>query len=429
MSSRPTRKRIGRIVAALLALYLVVAYLGPRLRWVRTQSALSVTAGSVPTSKPAGTVFAGVIAVHTRRSHDAIGSETEVAEAARAAGLDFVVLTDHRSGSAPDSLWQLPARYEEGVLVVRGQEISLGPEVGRVLIFGLDTAVTRWDGGLEALGRRLEAAGATAIVAHSRSPRVRDSWRPRTAPGIAGWEVFDLADVGRARLGDPWVLYHLIALAVNAPLGRSHESLLRLHREGFEQPAVAAFDSLHARQDLTAVAGLDAHPKLRVGGRLFPGYEPLFKTLVNHVTLAGPLPAQAEEAAAALAAALRLGRVHISFGDAGTARSFRLRLEAPEPGTREQPGRRIWSPGLRLSAGFGDASPSRTVYRVVRDGTPAAWLRGPAIAWPVPAAGSYRVEVYRYTARVGPLHWNFRPWVFSNPLRVTAATDVALERL
>ncbi len=424
MSSRTARKRIARIAAALLVVYLISAYVGPRARWLRTQTAPGVASEALATVEPSGVVVTGALAVHTGRSHDAIGSESEVAEAARAAGLDFVVLTDHRSGSAPDSSWHPPARYEGGVLLVRGQEISLGPDVGRVLVFGLDTVLTRWDGGFEALGRRLEASGATAVVAHSRSPRVRDSWRPKTAPGVVGWEVFDLADVGRARLSDPWIAYHLIALAVTAPLGRSHESLLRLHREGFEQPAVAAFDSIHARQDLTAMAGLDAHPKARVAGRLVPGYEPFFKSLVNHVTLVGPLPPQADEATAALAAALRLGRVHVSFGDAPRARSFRLWLEAPESGAEGQREGR-WGPGLHLRSGFASASPSLTVYRVVRDGRPVAWLRGPGLAWPVPAAGIYRVEVYRYTFRLGPLYWNIRPWVFSNPLRIGAAGAAA----
>ncbi len=427
MSRRRTRKRIGRIVAALFALYLFVGYAGPRLRWLRTQTQPRAAVGALPIFSPSGAVAAGVIAVHTGRSHDAIGSESEVALAARAAGLDFVVLTDHRSESAPDSLWQLPARYEQNVLLVRGQEVSLGPEIGRVLVFGLDTALTRWDGGLEALGRRLEGAGATAIVAHSRSPRVRDSWRPKSVPGIVGWEAFDLADVGRARLADPWVLYHLSALAVSAPLGRGHESLLRLHRKGFDQPAVAAFDSLYARHDLTALAGLDAHPKVRVAGRLVPGYEPFFRSLVNHVTLAGPLPTRAEEATAALAAALRRGRVHISFGDASQARSFDLWVE-PESGPAQPRRQWSWEPGLLLRAGFADVSPSRTLYRVVGDGVPVAWLRGPSLAWPVPAAGAYRVEVYRYTFRVGPLYWNLRPWVFSNPLRVAPAAGAPDER-
>lgn len=426
MSSRPLRKRIARTAAALFAVYLIVAYTTPRLRWVEARAAPHVPAR--PALEPPGVVVAGALAVHTRRSHDAIGTEREVAEAARAAGLDFVILTDHRSGTAPDSLWQLPARYELGVLLVRGQEISLGPDVGRLLVFGLDTIVTGWDGGLGSLGRKLEESGATAIVAHSRSPRVRDSWRPKAAPGIVGWEVFDLADVGRARLGDPWVLYHLLALAASAPLGRSHESLVRLHRKGFQQPAVAAFDSIYARQDLTAVAGLDAHPKARVAGRLVPGYGPLFKSLVNHITVDGPLPPQPEEATAALAAALRRGRVYVSFGDTRRARGFSLWLEAPESAGGERLGRLVWESGLLLKATLGDAAPTRTAFRVIADGSEAAWLRGPELAWPLPSSGSYRVEVYRYTLRVGSLYWNLRPWLFSNPLRVAPAASGAASR-
>ncbi len=348
-----------------------------------------------------------------------------MAEAARAVGLDFVILTDHRTDDSPDSLWYVPARYEQGVLLVRGQEISLGSDVGRLLVFGLDTAVTRWDGGLEALARRLAESGATAIVAHSRSPRERDSWRPRDTPGIVGWEVFDLADIGRRRLAGPWVAYHLLALGASATIGRGDASLWRLYREGFAQPAVAAFDSLYGQRRLTALAGLDVHPKRRIAGRLFPPYAPFFGSLVNHVAVDAPLPPQADEATALLAAGLRGGGAYISFGNAADARGFTASLARSAVGPARVSlegavvaGEAVWESGLVVRAGFPDRRVERLLYRVVRDGAAANWVRGPELAWPVPAPGDYRVEVYRYTLRVGPLHWNLRPWIFANPLQV-----------
>jgi hypothetical protein len=323
------RWTIKRLVLALIVLYLAGGYGLPRIHWIPAEPAIEADAFGIPPLAPAGVRAAGVLGVHTQRSHDAVGSESEVVRAAREAGLDFVILTDHRSADAPQELWQVQARYEEGVLLVRGQEISLGSDVGRVLVFGIDTAVTHWEGTPGELARTLESERATAVVAHSRSPRTRDSWRPRETPGIVGWEIFDLADVGRARLKDPWVGYHLLALAASAPVGRMHESLLRLHRNGFDQPAVAAFDSLYPWNRSTALGALDAHPKTRVAGRLVPGYGPFFKSVVNHIELASTLPRDAAAATDALAVGLGAGGAFISFGNTQLARNF-----GPSPGSR-----------------------------------------------------------------------------------------------
>lgn len=404
---------------ALFVAYLAAGYVAPRLSWVDARPA----APQLVPLPPISTRAAGALHVHTRRSHDALGDESEVARAAREAGLDFVIITDHRAEDSPDSLWRRQARYEEGVLLVSGQEISLGGGTGRLLVLGLDTALTRWDGGPEAFARLLEQRGAIAIVAHSRSPRVRDSWRPRETPGIVGWEVFDLADVARARLSGPWVAYHLLALATSVPLGRTHESLLRLYREGFSRPAVAAFDSLRARRPLTALAGLDVHPKRRIAGRLLPGYGPFFKTLVNHVELGGPSPGDPGKAATALAEGLRAGTAFISFGETESARAFTLGVvesdRRPAVGSGEHERGTI----TLLRAGFPNGPPPRLLYRVFRDGDPVAWVRGPELAWPLLGRGTYRLEVHRYGLRLGPIVWNLRPWIFSNPVRSGSPTS------
>ncbi len=409
------RWTIKRLVLGLIVLYLAGGYVLPRIDWIAAEPAIEAADLGIAPLTPAGVRAAGVLGVHTQRSHDAEGSESEVVRAALDAGLDFVILTDHRSADAPQELWQVQARYEEGVLLVRGQEISLGGDVGRVLVFGIDTAVTHWESGPEELRRTLENEGATAIVAHSRSPRTRDSWRPRRTPGIVGWEVFDLADVGRARLKDPWVVYHLLALVASAPLGRMDESLLRLHRRGFDQPAVAAFDSLYPWNRSTALGALDAHPKTRVGGRLLPGYGPFFKSVVNHIELASTLPRDAAAAMDALAAGLRAGGAFISFGDTQLARNFSLRLVARGRGAVGIGQAVAWEEGQFLRAGFWGGPSERLIYRVVRDGEHRAWVSGAELAWPVDEPGVYRVEVYRYALRVGPLTWNLRPWIFANP--------------
>ncbi len=412
-------RKLGRLALLLFAGYLACGFIAPRLRWISTRSDAGANIAEALPLAPAGLRASGVIHVHTHRSHDAVGDEGEVARAALDSDVDFVLLSDHRAADAAAGQWQTPAHFVDGVLIVRGQEVSLGGDVGRVIVFPLDTVLHEWTAGAEELGRYLRDGDATAIVAHSRSPRDRDSWRPAATPGIVGWEVFDLADIGRVRLADPWVVYHLLSLVTSLPIGRGEWSLVRLYRNGFQQPHVAAFDSLYRRAHLTAVGGLDAHPKKRIRGKLVPPYEPFFKSVVNHVELAMPLPADAAAASAVLANGIRSGSVFISLGHTGLARNFVLQLAAPG-GSRFGIGRYVtWEPGLYLRAGFWGGPSKGVLYRVVRDGEPMGWIRGPELTWGVSAPGAYRVEAYRYTLRIGPLVWNLRPWIFANPFRVT----------
>ena len=432
------RRAAGWLLVA-AGVYFAAVYAGARLDWV------AMGEGDAPSAPPPApsTRVAGAIHVHTRRSHDAIGTETEVARAARAAGLDFVLLTDHRDAGSPAAEWERIAGREEGVLLVRGQEIRV-EGVGKVLVDRLDTAVVAWTGGAESFLARLARDSAFAVVAHPRG-RPSDAWRPAAAPGMAAWEVFDFADVARRRLASPSVAYHLVALAGGELAGRAEHNWLRLYRDGFRDPGVAAFDSLWVaagatagRPGPTAVAGLDVHPKIRLpGGRLFPGYGSSLRTMINHVALDAPPGPDPVEAARALGAAIRWGDVFVSFGDTERARGFRMGVVAPgggvdaRPGTAGLPdapsrpadshippgGTTRMAAGLRLEAGFA-TDPGRVAYRIVRDGREVGWWRGPSLSWPVDGPGVYRVELHRYSTRLGGLVWNLRPWIFVNPVLV-----------
>ncbi len=429
MVKRGFFRRGARWLLVAAGVYVAAVYADARVDWVAMEE------GSMhPTPPPSpSTRVAGAIHVHTRRSHDAIGSEAELARAAQAAGLDFVFLADHRDAGSPAAEWERTAAWEEGVLLVRGQEIRV-EGVGKVLVDRLDTAVVSWAGGMESFLARVERDSAFTVVAHPRG-RPGDAWRPSGAPGMAAWEAFDFADVARRRLASPSVVYHLVALVGGELTGRAEHNWLRLYRDGFRSPGVAAFDSLWAggRQGRaaapgrpgptaldhpgpTAVGGLDMHPKARLpGGRLFPDYASSLRTMINHVALDAPPGPDPVAAARSLGAAIRRGDVFVSFGDTEGARRFRVGMAAPAhvpPG-----GATRMTADLRLEAGFA-TDPGRVAYRVVRDGREVGWWRGPGLSRAVDGPGAYRVELYRYSARVGRLVWNLRPWIFVNPVVV-----------
>ncbi len=407
-------RRIGRGLLLALVAYALVSYVSARVRWVESRQGGGPLASSptVPANR-----LAGVIHVHTHRSHDSEGRDDEVAAAAVRTGLDFVLITDHRSEDGPADEWAERARRLDGVLLVRGQEMRISG-VGYVLVTRMDTVVTRWEGGLGSFAERVRRDGSLAIVAHPRSPLGRELWQPDSVPAIGAWEAFDIVDMARRRLASPWVLYHVGSLLASFPLGLGDRSVMRLSREGFETPGAAALDSLQARAPVTAVGGLDMHPKGRFRGALLPGYDPFFRTLVNHVDPSGPLPEDPEEAAEALAEAIRAGRVFVTFREAAAARSFTYRVRSPDGGTAARPaGQTPHLPGLTLEASVTDP-PGRVLWRVVRDGETAAWVRGAALEWPLQGPGAYRVEAYLYAVRLGAFVWDPRPWIYTNPIRV-----------
>ena len=138
------------------------------------------------------------------------------------------------------------------------------------------------------------------------------------------------------------------------------------------------------------------------------------------------LPNDAGAAMEALAAGLGTGGAFISFGNTQLARNFSLQLVELGRGAVGIGRAVAWNEGQYLRAGFWGGPTERLVYRVMRDGEHRAWVAGAELAWPLDEPGVYRVEVYRYALRVGPVTWNLRPWIFTNPNWVVRVDEVSV---
>ena len=411
----PLRHRHPWLTALLVlaTLYFAAGFATSRVAWLPTSAPPSGAPALVPDGS---TAVQGVTHVHTERSHDSRGTPAHVARTAKQTGLDFVLLGDHPSDKRPP-----PAREVQlidGILVAFGYEIVL-PEIGRVVAVDLANPGQQRDWTPTELHERFRADSVTAIVVHGRSPRRRERWKTGQTLGMHGWEVLDISEAARRELKGPWSLYHLFSFLINLPLGRGHESLLRTERLGFGAPAVAVFDSLSRNAPLTALAGLNHHPKWMPGGVPFPPYTPFFRTYVNHLVLAGPLPRDPDAALDSVSGVIRRGHAFVSLGDARRAQGFRLAATAPGVQPVPMGGRVRLRPGAVLRTSDMGAS-GRLVFRVIRNGQPIGAFRGRSLAIPLRDPGVYRVEVFRYTARLGSLFFDLRPWIFSNPVRVTA---------
>ena len=385
--------------------------------------------GNLPTDHS----VAGALHVHTEYSNDAVGSVAELAAAALSTDLDYVIVSDHQSNDDPDSIPR-PV-YQDDVLLLFSQERGLDREIGRVLVEGVDTVLFLGDT-TDKLREVAARPGVLAIISHPRSTSEVESWKTAHAGGAHAWEVFNLDDVFARRMTSAETVAHGVGILTSHALRKGERSLLRLYRNGFDEPGAPAFDSVYALGPITALAALDAHPKVRRFGRLWPSYRTPMATLVNHVLLDGPLPSDAGPAAASVKDGIKGGRVFISFGDTQAASTFRMYVTDSGARVAGIGDETLLTPSrgeLALSASFegsldasfntsqmgpaGDPG-DRLLYRVFRDGQTIGWSRGRVLNWPIDQPGIYRVEVYRFGSGIGPFYWNMRPWIFTNPVRV-----------
>jgi len=334
----------------------------------------------------------GVVHVHTSLS-DGGGTPDEVVRAAKAAGLGFVVITDHNHLDAKPF-----EGYHDGVLVLVGTEVST--TAGHILGLGIPDPVFRFSGDGRDTLDDIAHLGGFAFAAHPLSPRADLAFTGWDLPGSWGLELLNGDTEWRragARLGWTFVLYRLNA----------RYALLQSLSPA--DAALARWDELLARRDVVGIAAADAHsrvPLTRKRSLRWPSYESLFGLAQDVLLLDRPLSGSASEDIAVVLDALRRGRLYLGLTGVAPADGFSFVAEGG--GERYTMGETApLDSGLVLKAG--GRMPRGAEIVLKRDGQVLA-RAAEKIEAPVAGSGVYRVEV-----RVpgGPV-----PWVITNPIYV-----------
>jgi hypothetical protein len=349
----------------------------------------------------------GSLHVHTSRS-DGAGTVEQVALAARDAGLQFVVFTDHGDATrAPD-----PPRYVSGVLCVDAVEIST--TAGHYIALGMGQAPYRLAGEPRDVVADVHRLGGFGIVAHPSSSKQELAWRDWNLPfdGIE-WLNADSEwrDEGRLALFQAAATYFFRAPQTIAAL--------------FDRPTalLARWDALNGQRPVVGVAGHDVHA--RVGrapaddagesGWLLqlPSYRAAFLTFAVRARLPQPWSGNAAADAALLVSTIRAGHVYTAIDALATPVSFEFTArgegrvvqagdELPIASEVELEARAPGVPGLSMI--------------LLRDGHPVAMGAGTLRVGGRThgARAVYRVEAY--LAGRGNV-----PWILSNPIYVGPA--------
>jgi hypothetical protein len=340
-------------------------------------------AGRAPRVPPSGEVR-GAWHVHTTRS-DGRGGVDEVVAAAKAAGLQYVVVTDHNVLTPEEQGWR------DGVLVVQATEVST--DFGHVAALGVPRALLPAERHGDPLAA-IAALGGEAVLAHPLHPR-----RPFTGWGRGPWRGLEIVSNdtawGEIVAGRAWA--RVVAAAATLPFDGAR-AVLALQddtageRRRFDDELRAARGTERGRPARVLFCSADAHG--------WPSYEAAFSAFSMHLPIA--FTGDAARDARAVVSALTDGSAACVFDGVAPAAGVRL---APAGAGRVE---------LRLEAP--DLRPAR--FTLLRDGAPVA-ERGPpgpsgaaAIAFECEGGrcppGDYRVEA----------RWDGRPWIFTNPVAI-----------
>jgi hypothetical protein len=373
--------------------------------WYRLLPAAPVI---LPTDNAGGSLpIRGALHVHTRRS-DGTGTIDDVAAAARRAGLQFVILTDHGDGTRGS----VSPAYRYGVLCIDAVEISTNG--GHIVALDLPQTPFPLGGEVSDVIEDVHRMGGMSIAAHPDSSRAELRLTDWEAPfdglewlnGDSQWRDEDWPSLSRSLLTYPFRRAPTLATLLDRP-----------------DELVNRWDKLVHHRPVVAVAAADAHARVGPGGDPYgrslslhiPSYEHVFRTL--SIALPGvQLHGDAREDARVVLDAIRAGHVYSTIDALATPAV--LTFEATSGAHHADIGDRLVGEGqviLRVAVN----APGGSSIRLVSDGRTVASGAPPALDYVAPAmSGAYRVEVEVPGAPGRPPI----PWIVSNPIYLSPFT-------
>ena len=340
----------------------------------------------------------GIIHCHSTYS-DGTGTVPEIAAAARANDLDYLLLTDHDTLAAAQHGEE---GWHDSVLVLVGTEVSPYRR-NHYLAFGLHEPIDHRGLTPAQIVRRVTEAGGFGFPAHpfSRgSERFRRGgqgmpWDDLDADGYTGIELWSFVTDTAERVNS---IRELLSFVIAPQRFLDHPP-----RRNLEQ-----WDRLCAQRRCVALGGADAHQiGIRVAGRVplrLMAYRRSFRHLRTHLLVDQPLRHELDADRAAVFGALRAGHAFLAVDSVAPAQGFRFWAEGDDAALSMGDEARAGDWTLRVRV------PAAARVRLIRDGAEAAAADGTSLEHRAEGPGAYRVEAYR------DAHGRDRTWVLSNPI-------------
>jgi hypothetical protein len=342
----------------------------------------------------------GNLHMHTVHS-DGTKTHDELGQIAEAAGLDYLVVTDHN----------VLVNNEEGwhgkTLVLVAEEVhdpQRKPQSSHTLCFDIHDDVAPYGGDPQRLIDAVSAQGGFTFLAHPFEydalpflPEPNISWRDWQVTGYAGIELWNYMSEFKGALRSK---AHAVLSAFFPALAAS----------GPYPETLRKWDELLLARPVAALGGSDAHGNTyRLGplARQVQPYSYLFRCVNTHLLSAEPLTGDVGHDRGVIYGALRAGHGFLGYEQPGTIAGFTF-------WARSKDGEATMGETLAMqgTAEFRVTCPHSAELRLLRDGHVVARTRGERLTLVARRPGVYRVEAYRrYAGRQ-------RGWIFSNPIYV-----------
>ena len=351
----------------------------------------------------ASRTISGAYHIHPTRS-DGHGDRAAIASAAKHAGLQFIILTDHGDATRPPD----PPSYVDGVLVLDGVEIST--DDGHYIAIDMPRAPYPLGGSGEAVVEDVRRLGGFGIAAHPDSPKESLRWTSSALPDGIEWLNFDSEwrDETRLRLIRATMSYFI----------RPGPALTMV----LDRPPTldARWPALLGTRPTVGLAASDAHggvgrrsedaSRNLAGSIGIPSYAGSFSAFTNRVILERPLNGDAAADARAVYGAIRGGRVF----SAVTGRAAPALLDfAVEAGQSRSGMGAVLGEDSDATLVARAAVPEGSEMSILRNGQVMTTARGGEVRYVVTGGrGAYRVEILAPGGYgVPPI-----PWVVSNAI-------------
>ena len=344
--------------------------------------------------------YPGNIHVHSTHS-DGSSDIPQIADAAAAAGLSYVMIADH------ENLAGLPEEnIYNGVIVLVGSEINRLHS--HYLAFGIRQEIEPDEENPQKVIDRVRAEGGIGFIAHpfeKGSPFIEKGkaypWKRWPVFNFDGLEIWNYTSHWRGRATSFVKTLYWFFINRKAALDQPSPEALKL------------WDCYNkAGYHITGIGSSDAHAApYRLGP--FPvtifTYKYIFKTITTYVVLKEELSSDFLKAKKQILLALKEGRCYMSFNSLGSAGNFYYYAENQVE--KVLMGEEIiFEKGIILKA---VAPRANSLIRLIRNGCLVEKHRGGEMVYKPEKPGLYRVEVYQLT-----ILGCFRPWIYSNPIYV-----------
>lgn len=345
--------------------------------------------------------YTGAIHIHTRCS-DGSGSLKTIIEAARRAGTDFIVISDHNNmGIRKEG----NSGWHNDILVIIGEEIS--PHFNHYMAVGIEKEIlpdeTCAQSNIDAVTRQ----GGLGFVAHPfarHRPCSASSWLDkllRLDVTVYPWDDFDAEDFDGIEV---WQYMYDWVKSLNSFNVLAHMVFPNRFITGPDAETMRMWDEANMRRKVVGIGTLDAHGKPSIL-RMFPvcSYRYLLGTVRTHILTPSPFAGSRTADEQTVIEALRHGRCFFANDELGDSSGFRFYFKSE--GTTYQMGEQC---PLRDETELLVMAPQEAEIRVMLDGKLLSTAHGESLCRSIHSSGVVRVE-----ARLAD-----KPWIFSNPIYV-----------